>query len=79
MTNLCKNGLPDGDIFEYAAFLFQNFENKWKELKSKEIKEKIMRYKEEKQKSVRLSKFYLYFLLNLIINFNKSFYNKFSN
>jgi len=38
--------------------LFQNYENKWKEIKSKEIKEKIMKYKEEKQKSVmRIGKY----------------------
>jgi hypothetical protein len=51
LTNICKNGLPEGDVFEYAAYLFQNYENKWKELKSKEVKEKILKYKEDKQKS----------------------------
>lgn len=54
MTNICKNGLPQGDLFEYAAFMFQNYELKWKNIKSKEVKEKIMKYKEDKQKSVRI-------------------------
>ncbi len=51
LANICKDGLPQGDIFEYSAYLFQNYEKKWKALKSKEVKEKIMKYKEEKQKS----------------------------
>lgn len=51
LANICKDGLPQGDVFEYAAYLFGNYEKKWKLLKSKETKEKIMKYKEEKQKS----------------------------
>lgn len=51
LANICKDGLPQGDVFEYAAHLFGNYEKKWKLLKSKETKEKIMKYKEEKQKS----------------------------
>lgn len=56
LNNVCKNGLPDGDMFEYAAYIFHNYEKKWKSKKQKEVKEKIIKYKEEKQKSVRLSK-----------------------
>jgi hypothetical protein len=49
LANLCKNGLPDGDLFEYAAYMTLNFEKKWKKQKREEIKEKIKRYKEEKK------------------------------
>lgn len=51
LANICKDGLPQGNVFEYAAYLFSGYEKKWKALKSKEVKEKIMKYKEEKQKS----------------------------
>ena len=54
LANICKDGLPQGDIFEYAAYLFSSYEKKWKQLKSKEIKEKIMKYKEEKLKKSKL-------------------------
>ena len=33
VIQLCKNGLPDGDIFNYAAYIFKNYEKKWKEKK----------------------------------------------
>jgi len=29
MLNICKNGLPVGNIFEYASFLVLNYEKKW--------------------------------------------------
>ena len=64
MANICKDGLPKGDVFEYSAYLFASYEKKWKALKSKEVKEKIMKYKEEKQKSKMKSK---YFKLNIIL------------
>lgn len=60
LVNICKDGLPQGDIFEYAAHLFQNYEKKWKALKSKEVKEKIMKYKEEKRKQNELSNIHLH-------------------
>jgi hypothetical protein len=49
LSNICKNGLPEGDIFEYAAYMTLNFEKKWKKQKRDEVKEKIRKYKEEKQ------------------------------
>jgi hypothetical protein len=50
MVNLCKNGLPSGDLFEYAAFTIVSYEKKWKKIKSKETKEKIKEYWDEKEK-----------------------------
>ena len=29
LLNICKNGLPDGNVFEYASFLVLNYEKKW--------------------------------------------------
>ena len=50
MESICKNGLPKGDLFEYAAYTITNYEKKWKQIKSKETKEKINKYCEEKDK-----------------------------
>jgi len=52
LAQLCKHGLPDGNIFEYASYVVKNYEKKWKEKKSKMMKEKIDKYYEEKQKEL---------------------------
>ena len=52
LAQLCRYGLPNGNIFEYASYVVKNFEKKWKEKKSKMIKEKIDKYYEEKQKEL---------------------------
>ena len=52
LAQLCKHGLPDGNIFEYASYVVKNYEKKWKEKKSKMVKEKIDKYYEEKQKEL---------------------------
>ncbi len=48
--NLCKNGLPTGDLFEYAAFTIASYEKKWKKIKANEVKVKIKEYWDEKDK-----------------------------
>jgi len=48
MVNLCKNGLPSGNIFEYAAYTILDYEKKWKQIKLKEKKEMVKKYWEEK-------------------------------
>ena len=50
ITQLCKNGLPEGNLFEYSAYIVKNYEKKWKEKKSQKTKEKIEKYWEEKYK-----------------------------
>jgi hypothetical protein len=50
MENLCKNNLPKGDLFEYAAYTILNFEKKWKQIKSNDKKQKINKYWQEKEK-----------------------------
>ena len=52
LAQLCKNGLPKGNIFEYASYVVKNYEKKWKEKKSQMIKDKIDKYYEEKQKEI---------------------------
>jgi len=52
LMNICKNGLPVGDVFEYSAALMLNYEKKWKKMQADKVREKIMRYKEDKQKSL---------------------------
>jgi len=53
LAQLCKQGLPTGNIFEYASIVVKNYEKKWKEKKSKIAKEKIEKYYEEKQKEIQ--------------------------
>jgi hypothetical protein len=52
LSQLCRHGLPSGNVFEYASYLVKNYEKKWKEKKSKMMKEKIEKYFEEKQKEL---------------------------
>ena len=52
LAQLCKNGLPSGNVFEYASYVVKNYEKKWKEKKSQLMKEKIDKYYEEKEKEI---------------------------
>ena len=31
IINLCKNGLPKGNLFEYSEYIIKKYEKKWKE------------------------------------------------
>ena len=53
VIQLCKNGLPTGNLFEYSAFVIKNYEKKWKEKKSKMNKEKLEQYWKEKKEQVK--------------------------
>ena len=53
IVQLCKNGLPTGNLFEYSAYVIKNYEKKWKEKKSKMKKENIEKYWEEKEKIIK--------------------------
>ena len=55
LAQLCKNGLPSGNIFEYASYVVKAYEKKWKEKKSQMMKDKIDKYYEEKQKEINKS------------------------
>ena len=52
LSQLCKIGLPTGNVFDYASIAVKNYEKKWKEKKSQMMKEKIDKYYEEKQKEL---------------------------
>ena len=49
IVQLCKNGLPTGNLFEYSAFVIKNYEKKWKEKKNKMNKDKMEHYWNEKK------------------------------
>ena len=56
VIELCKNGLPTGNLFEYSAIVIRNYEKKWKEKKSKMNKEKFEKYWKEKKEEIENSK-----------------------
>lgn len=52
VIQLCKNGLPTGNLFEYSAIVIRNYEKKWREMKSKQNKEKLEQYWKEKKEQI---------------------------
>lgn len=52
IAQLCKNGLPTGNLFDYSAYVIQSYEKKWKEKKSKEAKEKLENYWKQKEQAI---------------------------
>ena len=50
ISQLCKNGLPTGNLFEYASFVIKSYEKIWKDRKSKELKNKVEQYWIDKEK-----------------------------
>ena len=53
IIQLCKNGFPTSNLFEYSAFVIKNYEKKWKEKKSKMTKEKVEKYWQEKKEQLK--------------------------
>ena len=53
VIQLCKNGLPTGNLFEYSAYVIKNYEKKWKEKQSKLKKEKVEQYWKEKKEEIQ--------------------------
>ena len=56
IEQLCKNGLPEGNLFEYASYVIQNYEKKWKIKKSLMNKEKVENYWKEKKEEIKNNK-----------------------
>ena len=52
IIQLCKNGLPIGNLFEYSAMVIKNYEKKWKDKKAKLKKEQVEQYWKEKKEQV---------------------------
>ena len=53
IIQLCKNGFPTTNLFEYSAFVIKNYEKKWKEKKSKMTKEKVEKHWQEKKEELK--------------------------
>ena len=56
LLQLCKLGLPYGNVFDYASYFIKNYEKKWKEKKSQMNKEKFENYWKEKKEQIENSK-----------------------
>ena len=56
IEQLCKNGLPEGNLFEYASYVIQSYEKKWKIKKSLMNKEKVENYWKEKKEEIKNNK-----------------------
>ena len=56
IEQLCKNGLPEGNLFEYASYVIQNYEKKWKIKKILMNKEKVENYWKEKKEEIKNNK-----------------------
>ena len=52
IIQLCKNGLPIGNLFEYSAMVIKNYEKKWKDKKAKLKKEQVEQYWKEKKEQI---------------------------
>ena len=53
LIQLCKNGLPTGNVFIYSANVIKNYEKKWKIKNAKKLRERadqIIKMKEEENK-----------------------------
>ena len=48
LGQIYKNGFPIDNLFEYSAYVIENYEKKWKEKKYKLMQEKIEKYWKEK-------------------------------
>ena len=56
LEQLCKNGLPSGNIFEYSSYIIKNYEKKWKEKKYKIKNERFEEYWKEKKEFIEKNK-----------------------
>ena len=57
LEQLCKNGLPKGNnLFDYASYVIEKYEKKWKEKKYKISQEKVENYWKEKKEQIENDK-----------------------
>ena len=57
LEQLCKNGLPKGNnLFDYASYVIEKYEKKWKEKKYKIEQEKVENYWKEKKEQIENDK-----------------------
>lgn len=50
ISDLFKNGMPEGNLYEYSSNIIKNYEKEWKRKKYKEMNSKIEKYFDNKKK-----------------------------
>ena len=53
LEQLCKYGLPSGDLYEFSALTVLKYEKKHKFVKKKELQERLAKREKEKQAKLR--------------------------
>jgi hypothetical protein len=54
IKNLCQNGMPDGNVYDYCSDYIKNFEKIWQRMKFKMLNKKIEKhFKEQKEKLIK--------------------------
>ena len=54
IQNLCKNGMPEGNIYDYCSEFIKNFEKIWQKMKFKMLNDKIEEhYRAKKEEMIR--------------------------
>ena len=49
IQNLCKNGMPEGNVYDYCSDFIKNFEKVWKRMKFRKLNKKIEEHFKEKK------------------------------
>ena len=49
IQNLCKNGMPEGNVYDYCSDFIKNFEKVWQRMKFRKLNKKIEEHFKEKK------------------------------
>ena len=49
IKNICKNGMPEGNVYDYCSDFIRNFEKVWQKMKFKILNKKIEKHFKEKR------------------------------
>jgi len=52
IKNLCKNGMPEGNVYDYCSEYVKNFERVWQKIKFRMLNKKIEEHFKEKKKEL---------------------------
>ena len=52
IKNLCKNGMPEGNVYDYCSEYVKNFERIWQKIKFRMLNKKIEEHFKEKKKEL---------------------------
>ena len=52
IKNLCKNGMPEGNVYDYCSEYVKNFERVWQKIKFRMLNKKIEEHFREKKKEL---------------------------